>query len=285
MLSRIWDVTIPGDNELAGDGDDEIRTLKSELKEHFEQDHHMSGVLDPLEANCDGYHNKVTLYPLESDPSIITGAGIVYSKIVDGVIELFWMDDDGLVNQLTENGVIKLNTLQNDINANGHSIRNLQELKNETLIPLYSNSRTVNTGSWSETKTLTLTKKALMRLTATASTGGSTASNRATAKITVKYKNPSQCAIGEMTLSARYNSTSSVWQVEMGSAGLMTNAGISEIATSTQSYTKSNLIQLEPGQYDIVLYATGYNVAAASWAIDLFAVLNHHTTNGVATIS
>ena len=125
MLSRVWDATIPLDTELAGDGDDAIRELKVDLKERLEQDHQMGGIIDPLEGDCEGYHKKLTLYPLESDPSIVTGAGIVYSKLVDGVIELFWMDDDGLVNQLTENGVIKLNTLQNDIDANGKKIINV----------------------------------------------------------------------------------------------------------------------------------------------------------------
>ena len=124
MLSRVWDTTIPLDTELAGDGDDEIRDLKVELKEHLEQDHQMGGVRNPLQGNCEGYHKKLTLYPLSTNPTVVVGAGIVYTKIIDNVIELFFMDDDGTINQLTENGVIKLNTLANNINANGHTISN-----------------------------------------------------------------------------------------------------------------------------------------------------------------
>ena len=124
MLSRVWDTTIPLDTELAGDGDDEIRDLKVELKEHLEQDHQMGGVRDPLQGDCEGYHKKLTLYPLSTDPTVVVGAGIVYTKIIDSVIELFFMDDAGTINQLTENGVIKLNTLANNINANGHTISN-----------------------------------------------------------------------------------------------------------------------------------------------------------------
>jgi hypothetical protein len=120
-----WNTSVPADTELAGDGDDQIRDLKDGLKDILDNDHQMGQSLEPLQGNCDGYHRKLTLYPLDSDPSIVTGAGIFYSKVIDNVIELFWMDDDGLVNQLTENGVLKLNTLANNIDADGHSILNV----------------------------------------------------------------------------------------------------------------------------------------------------------------
>jgi hypothetical protein len=130
MLSAIWDATIPTDTSLAGDGDDEMRNLKVELKEHLEQDHQMTGVLDPLSGNCDGYHIKATFSPLASDPTVPTGTGIVYTKIVDGVQELFFKDSvTNIVNQLTENGFIKMNTLQNDIDGNDKKILNLTELE------------------------------------------------------------------------------------------------------------------------------------------------------------
>jgi len=113
MLSRIWDSTKPDEFELAGDGDDFIRELKEDIKERLELDHHMGNVLDPLEGDCEGYHKKVTLKVLADDPDVVANTGILYTKLVDSSIELFFLDSaTGLVNQLTENGVLALNPLK-----------------------------------------------------------------------------------------------------------------------------------------------------------------------------
>lgn len=128
-MLQIWDKTIPADTELAGDGAKEIRTLKVDLEDHLKQDHQMNDIVDPLQANCSGYHSKVTMYPLDDDPIVPVGAGVVYCKVIDGVQELFFIDEStGTVNQLTENGVISLNTLQNNINGNGKNITGLNAL-------------------------------------------------------------------------------------------------------------------------------------------------------------
>ncbi len=110
MLSRIWDVTIPRDTELAGNGDDEIRTLKSELKEHLEQDHFMDGVIDPLQGNCDGYHRKITLFPQEAPVSIPAGAGILQTTLKNTQPELcFYKNQNGIVEiQITKDGALNL---------------------------------------------------------------------------------------------------------------------------------------------------------------------------------
>lgn len=124
-----WNEDIPSDNNLAGEGDDEIVSLKARVKERLELDHHFSGELDPLEGDCDGYHKKVTLQKLSADPTPLTGTGVLYTKEVDGIIELFFVDAvSGVVNQLTEQGVLSLNTLQNDIDGNEKNITGLGAL-------------------------------------------------------------------------------------------------------------------------------------------------------------
>jgi hypothetical protein len=125
MTTRVWDITTPADTDFIGEGDDALRNLKVDIKERIEIDHWFDNVTDPNQGNCDGYHKKVTLLARETAPANVVGAGLVYTKVVDGVVELFYKDDAGTENQLTENGVIKLNTLQNDINGNGKNITNL----------------------------------------------------------------------------------------------------------------------------------------------------------------
>ncbi len=125
MTTRAWDITTPADTDFIGEGDDALRNLKVDIKERIEIDHWFDNVTDPNQGNCDGYHKKVTLLAQETAPANVVGAGLVYTKVVDGVVELFYKDDAGTENQLTENGVIKLNTLQNDINGNGKNITNL----------------------------------------------------------------------------------------------------------------------------------------------------------------
>ena len=125
-MIQAWDETKPDDNGLAGDGDDEIKGLKARVKERMELDHHFSGELDPLEGDCDGYHKKITLKALDDDPTPLTGTGVIYTKEVDGIIELFFIDETtGVVNQLTEQGVLSLNTLQNNIDVNGKYLFNV----------------------------------------------------------------------------------------------------------------------------------------------------------------
>jgi len=124
MLQK-WDKTIPLDTEMMGKGATEIRVLKEDLQDHLTLNHQMNDVLDPLQGDCSGYHKMITLFPLASDPAVPVDAGIVYCKVVDGVQELFWIDKaGGIINQLTENGVLKLNTLQNDLDGNHKKILN-----------------------------------------------------------------------------------------------------------------------------------------------------------------
>ncbi|PKL19570.1 MAG: hypothetical protein CVV49_00605 [Spirochaetae bacterium HGW-Spirochaetae-5] len=91
--TRIFDPTLPLDTELAGDGDDKIRELLVDIKERFELDHNMDGILDTSLPTADGYHKKVTLPILENDPALLTNSGVLYQKS-DG---LYFKNSAGVV--------------------------------------------------------------------------------------------------------------------------------------------------------------------------------------------
>ncbi len=92
MHTNAWSITTPSDNTLAGYGDDEIIKVKVDLEERISPDHYFDGELDPLEADCEGYHRKVTLPVLLGDPTAPSGSGIVYTKTVSGTPELFFVE-------------------------------------------------------------------------------------------------------------------------------------------------------------------------------------------------
>ena len=62
-----------------------------------------SALVDHL-AETTGFHRKVSLTPLGADPSTVLNEGFVYTKDVGGITELFYMDEDGTVTQLTDDG-------------------------------------------------------------------------------------------------------------------------------------------------------------------------------------
>jgi len=99
-----WNNNDPLDTHKAGLGAAEIQETRSAIFERMNVDHYMDGVLIPS-SDQDGKHKKVTLKMLSSDPVIISGAGILYSKLADnGHVELFFMNSNGDVTQLTNDG-------------------------------------------------------------------------------------------------------------------------------------------------------------------------------------
>jgi len=97
----MWDINNPKDTDLAGRGAEEIRAIKTDLKDILIKDHNMEGALDPLLPNCDGYHSKVTLNPMPKDPTPLGNSGILYAKSIANIIELFYMNNKGVSKQLT----------------------------------------------------------------------------------------------------------------------------------------------------------------------------------------
>ena len=91
--------TYPKDTELEGDGAQNIRLMESLVKERMALDHNFDGNLDTTNANCDGYHKKVTLTVQSSDPDLLaTGLhGIIYSKTVDGTQGVYFRNSVGIL--------------------------------------------------------------------------------------------------------------------------------------------------------------------------------------------
>lgn len=92
-----YDVTLPLDTDLEGDGAAAIRNLALLVKERLELDHNMDGELDPTTADCDGYHKQVTLNPQSADVTPPTGAGALYSKTVSSVNGVFWNNGSSVI--------------------------------------------------------------------------------------------------------------------------------------------------------------------------------------------
>jgi len=103
-FSRTWDTAyeaIPADTDQAKEGALRIRNLKVDIKERAEIDH------EHTDDTKGGFHKKVTLPNLGSDPVFIASTGIAYTKDVDGITELFYVDSGGTVVQITTVGALK----------------------------------------------------------------------------------------------------------------------------------------------------------------------------------
>jgi hypothetical protein len=103
--TETWSEIQPGGSEARSLGDDRIREFKRAIRERLAADHNFKAT----EAGDDtiGYHIATHLLDNVSDPTPVAGTGIIFSKTVDGVIELCYSDEDGLVKQITTKG--KLN--------------------------------------------------------------------------------------------------------------------------------------------------------------------------------
>ena len=101
-----WDETKPAGTRDVNLGDDDMREFKTQLREILAQDHKM----DSSGQDTDwGYHNKITLL-VQTAITALTNAGIVYSKVVDGAVELHYTDDSGNEIQITSEGRLKVGT-------------------------------------------------------------------------------------------------------------------------------------------------------------------------------
>lgn len=91
--SNSFSTTTPEDNNFEGEGYLEIVKAKVDIKERIEVDHCFSNSLDTTVAGADGQHKQVTLVNKASDPTLITGTSILYSKS-DG---LYFRNSAGIV--------------------------------------------------------------------------------------------------------------------------------------------------------------------------------------------
>lgn len=99
-----WDETNPPNSQDAGQGDNRIRELKTQLREVIGSDH--SFPTSPDQSETHGYHTILHLIQ-QSTPSLIVDIGQLYVKNVDtDHTELFYLDEDGNEVQLTNLGTV-----------------------------------------------------------------------------------------------------------------------------------------------------------------------------------
>jgi len=111
-FTKSWDESTPQGTDAHSVVDDKIREFKYGIRERLAVDHDFrddeSGSEDTITPDGTiGYHKKVTLTERSSNPSNVSNTGILYTKDVSGVTELFYIDSGGNVKQLTTGG--KLN--------------------------------------------------------------------------------------------------------------------------------------------------------------------------------
>lgn len=106
VFSRTWNAAYeaqPADTENISLGASRIRDLKADIQERLVVDHSHAGNAD------DGKHTQVTfLAPLGADPANLANHGFLYTKDVNAKVELFWIDEDGNVLQITLVGALNL---------------------------------------------------------------------------------------------------------------------------------------------------------------------------------
>lgn len=98
-----WSETTPAGSDSAGQGDDRIRELKTQLREVIAVDHEMAS---SGSSATTGHHKVVRLEKQVADPAVSTDEVQVYAKDVDGAEELCVKDAAGNVIQLTSAGAL-----------------------------------------------------------------------------------------------------------------------------------------------------------------------------------
>lgn len=101
-MIQSWDESIPLGSDDMSAGDNSIRNFKTAIRERLAVDHNFFDS-EAGQANV-GAHKWVTLIVQTVDPTSAAGVGIVYTKTVSGVVELFYIDSAGTTKQLTTVG-------------------------------------------------------------------------------------------------------------------------------------------------------------------------------------
>jgi len=104
VFNDTWDETKPAGSRDLALGDDDIREFKRAIRQRLEEDHEFAE--DESGNDNIGYHKKVTLTKRTAgNPTIVNDAGIVFTKDAGSdAIELYYIDDDGNVTQLSKQG-------------------------------------------------------------------------------------------------------------------------------------------------------------------------------------
>lgn len=96
-----WDTSNPLDNSIVSQFPANERAQRAAQVTNFGVDHHETNDADV------GNHDKVTLLEQGTDPTAAANKGILYTKDVSGITEVFHRDSAGTVTQITTNGRVK----------------------------------------------------------------------------------------------------------------------------------------------------------------------------------
>lgn len=108
-----YDVTTPTGDESPTLGDDRIREVKASLQERLDIDHYFPLTASQVSNADAGMHRFITFEGPNTTPaSVPAGQGKLYTKTVNGLAELFWIDANENGKQLTRAG--KINVLGTD---------------------------------------------------------------------------------------------------------------------------------------------------------------------------
>jgi len=91
----------PDDDNYGYEIDDYIRRLEVAVRERMEIDHYWK---DATSQTNDGLHKKITLPVLAADPTEVASGIILYAKDASAKAELFMIDEDGDIIQITSGG-------------------------------------------------------------------------------------------------------------------------------------------------------------------------------------
>ncbi len=130
--TRTWDAAYeatPPNTQNASQGAQRIRELKIDIRERLDLDH----IMDDDNTN-DGRHRLVSLVEQASDPGNLADQHLIYSKDVAGVTEIFFRDDSGDIQQITNNGKLLILDTHNDWTA-GQAIAEVQITYAATIAP------------------------------------------------------------------------------------------------------------------------------------------------------
>lgn len=118
--TRAIDWTDPADTDIVNGGALEIRDLKEDIQERMELDHYWAVETNTSVAGADGYHKKLTMKPWEWTAAAGDGP-MLYTKDIDGTIELFYYDEAGNDVQITTDGKVPVydNLTQTAVYAEG----------------------------------------------------------------------------------------------------------------------------------------------------------------------
>jgi len=96
---------LPTNDNYGYELDNYLRTVWRAVRERMEIDHYWKATSSQAD---DGKHKKITLPVLAADPTEIASGCILYTKDVDSKAEIFVIDENGNVIQITSGGILNV---------------------------------------------------------------------------------------------------------------------------------------------------------------------------------